>query len=219
MSLTTSRRCMTVPKKQVIKTAHCPNDGCNNMMMPSSTRCVECYRNSIRRSEPRDRSHLRDDQVYWKHRRRIREDTKVVDGPCRLCGGSFDWDAHYLDPYSFTIHHLVDRYDGGDRNDPANMVPAHLTCNQKAGGEAIRRRAQTEAGGWNIGATSTKGRPVSKGQHIADGLDARSPRSPTTGLHSDGDYAVPTTSPDMGDGGTVHGADTADKVSNRWIVT
>lgn len=49
--------------------------------------------------------------------------------PCHYCPEPIDYDAHYLDPMSFTIDHVVPRAKGGpDTLD--NIVPAHRKCNR-----------------------------------------------------------------------------------------
>ncbi|QFG10080.1 HNH endonuclease [Mycobacterium phage IdentityCrisis] len=49
--------------------------------------------------------------------------------PCYHCGEPIDYDAHHLDPLSFTIDHLKALANGGsDTID--NIVPSHRKCNR-----------------------------------------------------------------------------------------
>lgn len=48
---------------------------------------------------------------------------------CYHCGDPIDYDAHHLDPLSFTIDHLKALANGGsDTLD--NIVPSHRKCNR-----------------------------------------------------------------------------------------
>ncbi|MCP3811107.1 HNH endonuclease [Mycobacteriaceae bacterium Msp059] len=48
---------------------------------------------------------------------------------CYHCGRPIDYEAHYLEPLSFTIDHLKALANGGsDTLD--NIVPAHRMCNR-----------------------------------------------------------------------------------------
>jgi 5-methylcytosine-specific restriction endonuclease McrA len=49
--------------------------------------------------------------------------------PCWLCGHPIDVTLHHLDPWSFTVDHVVPLSRGGSGNDPANVRPAHRRCN------------------------------------------------------------------------------------------
>ena len=49
--------------------------------------------------------------------------------PCHICGGEILYDAHHLDPLSFTIDHITPRKRGGsDTLD--NIMAAHRACNR-----------------------------------------------------------------------------------------
>jgi len=60
-----------------------------------------------------------------RHRRIIAQDKP----PCHICHAEIDYDAHYLDPLSFTIDHITPRNRGGsDTLD--NLAAAHRKCNR-----------------------------------------------------------------------------------------
>lgn len=49
--------------------------------------------------------------------------------PCHLCGQPIDYQAHHLDPLSFSVDHVVPLNAGGpDTLD--NTAPAHRKCNR-----------------------------------------------------------------------------------------
>lgn len=52
--------------------------------------------------------------------------------PCAICNQPIDYDAHHLDPMSFTVDHIVPLAAGGtDTID--NIQPAHRKCNRDKG--------------------------------------------------------------------------------------
>lgn len=108
--------------------------------------CATCYNNERRRATPRvdkRQNHAVGGTGYNRYRPILKAKTKENGDPCVLCNGEkgpIDFEAGRYDPWSFSVHHIVDRKDGGDRDDPANMAPAHLWCNQKEGGLQIKRR-------------------------------------------------------------------------------
>ena len=60
-----------------------------------------------------------------QHRRIL----KAKRRPCHICHEPIDYDAHWLDPLSFTIDHLIPINRGGaDRLD--NIDAAHRKCNR-----------------------------------------------------------------------------------------
>lgn len=60
-----------------------------------------------------------------RHRRIIAQDQP----PCHICHEPINYDAHYLDPLSFTIDHIQPRNRGGpDTLD--NLAAAHRKCNR-----------------------------------------------------------------------------------------
>ena len=63
-----------------------------------------------------------------RHRAIIRKDRP----PCHICGEPIDYDAHHLDPRSFTIDHVTPLVRGGtDTLD--NLAAAHRACNRTKG--------------------------------------------------------------------------------------
>lgn len=50
--------------------------------------------------------------------------------PCGICGEPIDYDAHYLNPTSFTIDHIVP-LDAEGKDTLDNLQPAHRGCNRE----------------------------------------------------------------------------------------
>jgi 5-methylcytosine-specific restriction endonuclease McrA len=62
-------------------------------------------------------------------RRRHRKIIGADQPPCHICGEAILYDAHYLDPLSFTIDHVTPRSrNGPDALD--NIKAAHRKCNR-----------------------------------------------------------------------------------------
>lgn len=62
-----------------------------------------------------------------RHRRIIAKDQP----PCALCGEPINYDAHHLDPMSFTIDHITPYSRGGRELDTLdNLQAAHRKCNR-----------------------------------------------------------------------------------------
>ena len=62
-------------------------------------------------------------------RDRLRREVSKGHPPCHICGGEIDYQAHYLDPMSFTIDHITPINRGGtDTLD--NVAAAHRGCNR-----------------------------------------------------------------------------------------
>lgn len=60
-----------------------------------------------------------------RYRRIIRAD----EPPCHICGTAIDYQAHHLEPQSFTIDHITPANRGGsDTLD--NIAAAHRSCNR-----------------------------------------------------------------------------------------
>lgn len=54
--------------------------------------------------------------------------------PCARCGQAINYDATWPDPDSFSAGHIKSWRDHPElREDPANLRPEHLDCNQSAG--------------------------------------------------------------------------------------
>lgn len=62
-------------------------------------------------------------------RKKFRKIVAADEPPCHICGGQILYDAHYLDPLSFTIDHIQPVKRGGpDTLD--NIAAAHRKCNR-----------------------------------------------------------------------------------------
>lgn len=69
----------------------------------------------------------RNETLRRRHRAIIARDQP----PCHICGGDIDWDAHYLDPKSFTIDHVTPLAKAGMEADTLdNIRAAHRGCNR-----------------------------------------------------------------------------------------
>ncbi|AOT23214.1 HNH endonuclease [Mycobacterium phage Taquito] len=60
-----------------------------------------------------------------RHRRIIAKG----EPPCHVCGEPIDYQAHHLDPLSFTIDHITPLALGGE-DTLDNLGPAHRKCNR-----------------------------------------------------------------------------------------
>lgn len=68
---------------------------------------------------------MRNTTVRDRHRKIIARDQP----PCHICGGEILYDAHHLDPLSFTIDHITPINRGGpDTLD--NLAACHRSCNR-----------------------------------------------------------------------------------------
>lgn len=68
---------------------------------------------------------MRSTTIRDRHRKIIRRD----EPPCHICGQPIDYDAHHLDPLSFTVDHITPVNKGGpDTLD--NKAAAHRRCNR-----------------------------------------------------------------------------------------
>ena len=69
----------------------------------------------------------RNDTLRKRHRKIIAADQP----PCHICGGDILYDAHYLDPLSFTIDHVTPLSRAGMEADTLdNIRAAHRKCNR-----------------------------------------------------------------------------------------
>jgi 5-methylcytosine-specific restriction endonuclease McrA len=67
----------------------------------------------------------RNTTIRNRHRRIIAKD----EPPCHICGQPINYQAHHLDPMSFTIDHITPINRGGtDTLD--NCAAAHRKCNR-----------------------------------------------------------------------------------------
>ena len=68
---------------------------------------------------------MRNTTTRDRHRRIIAKDQP----PCHVCGNDIHYQAHHLDPLSFTIDHITPISRGGsDTLD--NIAAAHRKCNR-----------------------------------------------------------------------------------------
>ncbi|MGH3985854.1 MAG: HNH endonuclease [Pseudonocardiaceae bacterium] len=81
-------------------------------------------------------------------------DAALYAAPCFLCGLRIDYSLYYLHRWAATVHHIVGLADGGDPLDPANLAPAHRSCNCRDGAhrrqhpELYRRPAAANSRRW-----------------------------------------------------------------------
>lgn len=72
--------------------------------------------------------------------RLLKQHVRSTRGPCCRCGQAIDYTLVWPDPWCFTVDHyphpLSLRPDLAE--DPSNLRPAHLRCNQAAGNTAPR---------------------------------------------------------------------------------
>lgn len=65
-------------------------------------------------------------------RRRHRAIIAADQPPCHICGADINYDAHYLDPMSFTIDHVAPLSKVGMEHDTLdNIRAAHRKCNRE----------------------------------------------------------------------------------------
>jgi 5-methylcytosine-specific restriction endonuclease McrA len=63
----------------------------------------------------------------WK---RLRAEVKARRGPCYICRQPIDYGLEWPDPGSFSVEHIRSWHDYPHlREDPANLIAAHLGCN------------------------------------------------------------------------------------------
>lgn len=61
--------------------------------------------------------------------------------PCHLCGNEIDYQAHFLEPLSFQIDHIIPLNRGGsDVLD--NLAAAHRRCNRLKSDGSVPKPAQ-----------------------------------------------------------------------------
>lgn len=56
--------------------------------------------------------------------------------PCYFCGRPIDYELtrwNHLHRLAGTVHHIIGLAQNGDPTDPANLVPAHRSCNCRDG--------------------------------------------------------------------------------------
>lgn len=67
--------------------------------------------------------------------RKLKAQVRGRGGPCCRCGQSIDRTLAWPDPASFSVDHYPHPLSTHPHlaEDPANLAPAHLLCNQSAG--------------------------------------------------------------------------------------
>lgn len=59
---------------------------------------------------------------------------RTTGGPCGICGRPIDYELPRTDPDSFTVDHIKPwSTNPALRTDPANLRPAHRSCNASKG--------------------------------------------------------------------------------------
>lgn len=66
---------------------------------------------------------------------RLRQQVRARGGPCCRCGQRIDYALSYPHPYSFSVDHYPHPLSTHPHlaEEPSNLAPAHLVCNQAAG--------------------------------------------------------------------------------------
>lgn len=66
---------------------------------------------------------------------RLKAEVKAKRGPCCRCWQRIDYALAYPDPNSFSVDHFPHPLSTHPHlaEDPSNLAPAHLVCNQSAG--------------------------------------------------------------------------------------
>jgi len=67
--------------------------------------------------------------------RKLKAEVKARRGPCCRCGQRIDHRLEWPDPDSFSVDHYPHPVSTHPHlaEDPGNLAPAHLRCNQSAG--------------------------------------------------------------------------------------
>lgn len=71
---------------------------------------------------------------------RVKAEVRARRGTCCRCGQRIDYTLDYPDPQSFSVDHYPHPLDTHPHlaEDPANLAPAHLVCNQSAGKRGVK---------------------------------------------------------------------------------
>jgi 5-methylcytosine-specific restriction endonuclease McrA len=80
--------------------------------------------------------------AWWRLAARVRAQVAEYGTPCHLCGQPIDLTLHRYHSRSFTVDHLIALADNGAPLDPANVAPAHRSCNTAKNNKAraMKRR-------------------------------------------------------------------------------
>jgi len=69
--------------------------------------------------------------------KRLRDEVRARGGPCILCGQPIDYSLPHDHPEAFTVEHRKPWSTHPElREDPANLGPAHASCNKRRGNRA-----------------------------------------------------------------------------------
>lgn len=70
-----------------------------------------------------------------KRWQRLKANVRAQRGPCCRCGQPIDYSLAWPDPGSFSVDHYPHPLSTHPwlAEDPGNLAPAHLSCNQSAG--------------------------------------------------------------------------------------
>jgi 5-methylcytosine-specific restriction endonuclease McrA len=74
--------------------------------------------------------------------------------PCHLCGAEINYQAHHLDPNSFTIDHIIPLSRGG-KDTLENCAPCCRSCNRAKGDSMPRTVTFVTERDWSSSWTKT----------------------------------------------------------------
>lgn len=76
-------------------------------------------------------------QHHWSDRayRKLAAQVKAEEPHCGRCGQPIDPELHYLDPWAYTMGHIIPKSQGG-RDERTNVRAEHRRCNMLAGDRA-----------------------------------------------------------------------------------
>lgn len=87
-------------------------------------------------------------------RKRHRAQSAALNLPCHICGEPIDYTLHYPHPRSYsTDHRVAVSVDAALAEDPGNLQPSHLVCNQRKGNRPTTgsRQPRTSPGLYEAG--------------------------------------------------------------------
>ena len=91
----------------------------------------------------RKRGHRRTTWAWTKYKQDFKARCKAANQPCWLDGQPIDYNAAPLSPNAFEVDHVIPVSVRPDLEyDPANIRPAHSSCNRRRQAKAAPR------GGW-----------------------------------------------------------------------
>jgi 5-methylcytosine-specific restriction endonuclease McrA len=82
--------------------------------------------------------------------RRLKAEVRAKRGPCCRCWQVIDYTLAWPDPSSFSVDHYPHPMSTHPHlaEDPANLAPAHLHCNQSAGDRGATPTLGTTSEAW-----------------------------------------------------------------------